>query len=201
MSVHGLSAKFRVGVLSLLTVGVLMVAGPVQAATYSVTITATQFVPATLQTNVGDTVTFINSTTATQSAKSTTATGFNTGDIGPNKSKSITVMNEGTFTYTSQYDAALTGVLTVASGSGLGGTSTATTTASITSSPTKTQPQPVSGTMENLVILIVSGIALLGAGAYARWRDGRAVITLIDVPLVSSKHGTSPTPDSASKRE
>lgn len=194
-------ALFRGSLLSLLCLGFFLSASSVQAATYSVTITATQFVPATLQATVGDSITFINSTTATQSAKSTTSSGFNTGDIGPNKSKSVTLANEGTFTYTSLYDPALTGVVTVTAGStSLSTTTTASTTASVTSNPSSTQPQPVSGTAETLMMIVGAGIALFITGGYARWKDSRAGITLIDVPLVSSKHGTIHSPD-ADQRE
>lgn len=178
----------------LLVLSALLGAGwvaPVQAATYSITITSTQFIPSTLSAEVGDTITFINTSTATQSAKSTVASGFNSGDIGPGMSKSVTLVNEGTFTFTSQYNSALTGVVTVGAGSSLT-SDTTSTAAARTVSTTSTQEQPVSGTAETFGLLLAGGMVFLGAGWYARQQSRRYTLPLVDLPLVSSKHGNDP---------
>lgn len=163
--------------------------GLAHAASYTITITETQFVPATLTAGVGDTVTFINNTTATQSAKTSVASGFNTGDIGPAKSKLITLVNEGTFTYSSLYNPALTGVVTVSGSSTSLTSETSTTSTAQTTTVSTTQPQPVSGTVENLIILLVVGVAFVGFGSVAQLRRSPTASVIVNVPLVSSNQG------------
>lgn len=160
-----------------------------QAASYTITITPTQFVPSTLTAGVGDTITFINNTTATQSAKTSVASGFNSGDIGPSKSKQITLVNEGTFTYSSLYTPTITGVVTVTGSSTSLTTDTTATSTAQTAVVTKTQSLPVSGTMENLVILLVMGAAFIALGAFGQLRRGPAQSIVINVPLLSSTQG------------
>lgn len=159
------------------------------AASYTITITGTQFVPGTLTAAVGDTITFINNTTATQSAKTAVASGFNTGDIGPSMSKLVTLVNEGTFTYSSLYTPSLTGVVTVTAASSLTTTETSTTSTAMTTTVSTTQPQPVSGAAENLIILLLVGSAFLTAGSYMQWRREPAQSMVVSVPLVSSNQG------------
>ncbi len=159
-----------------------------QAASYTITITATQFVPGTLTAGVGDTITFINNTTATQSAKTAVASGFNTGDIGPSKSKAVTLVNEGTFTYSSLYTPSLSGVVTVGAGTSLTSEASTTSTAQTTTVST-TQPQPVSGAVENLVILLVVGSTFLALGTAAQLHRSPTASVIISVPLVSSTQG------------
>jgi plastocyanin len=169
-----------------------------QAASYTITITESQFIPSALTAAVGDTITFINNTTATQSAKTSVASGFNTGDIGPSKSKQVTLVNEGTFSYSSLYNAALTGSVTVGAGSSLTSTTTSTDSTSQTAVVSTTQPQPVSGTMENLVILLVVGGTFVAFGTMAQFRRTPAESVIVSVPLVSSTQGkdvSTPTPD------
>ncbi len=165
----------------------------VRAASYTVTITQTQFVPGTLTVAVGDSITFINNTTATQSAKTSVASGFNTGDIGPSMSKQVTIMNEGTFTYSSLYNAALTGVVTVTgSGATLTTTTTETTTTAQTAVVSQTQEMPVSGTTENLIMLLAAGGVFVLAGGYAHLKRGTAASVVVNMPLVSSNHDQKP---------
>jgi plastocyanin len=177
----------------------IMAPGIAHAASYTITITGTQFVPGTLTAAVGDTITFINNTTATQSAKTAVASGFNTGDIGPSMSKLVTLVNEGTFTYSSLYTPSLTGVVTVtAATTSLTTTETSTTSTAMTTTVSTTQPQPVSGAAENLMILLVVGSAFLTAGSYMQWRREPAHSVIVDMPLVSSNQGkdaSTTTPD------
>lgn len=160
----------------------------VQAATYSVTITSTQFVPSTLSVTAGDSITFINSTTATQSAQTTLASGFNTGAIAPGLSKTVTVSNAGTYSYTSAYTTTLSGTVTVASSS-----STATSSATgVGGAVPRTQAQPVSGTGEVLMALLGGGSSLLAFSAYGFRRNRQTAAApnaeVVSVPVLSSKH-------------
>lgn len=168
----------------------LVFAGSAHAASYTVTITQTQFIPGTLAASVGDTITFINNTAATQSAKTTVASGFNSGDIGPGNSKQVTLVNEGTFTYSSLYTPTLTGIVTVSGSSGIGGTTTSTTSGTVSTTITQTQPQPVSGAAENLMALVAAGTAFLAFGSYARWRKENTPM-VVSLPLVSMKNGSN----------
>ncbi len=156
--------------------------GKALAATYSVTITSTAYIPSTLQVSAGDQVIFLNSDTATQSARTAETAGFNTGDIGPGANKTVTLATAGTYAYYSAYDANLTGTITVAAAAG-GITDTTDTTSTVTT----TQPQPVSGVFEVLLALVGGGCALLGFGWQARKRGlAQAGIEIINLPLISS---------------
>lgn len=143
---------------------VAIMADRVMAASYTVTISDTKFVPATLKIKPGDTITFINTSTSTQSAKTTSSSGFNTGNIGPNASKSVTVSTAGTYTYSSAFNTALQGTVTVE-----GDTTTTTATSSSTTTTTTTkgsQPLPVSGTAEVLMALVAGGLGLIAFGTF-----------------------------------
>lgn len=164
----------------------LVTTNQVLAASYTVTIDDTQFVPSTLKVKVGDSITFINTTDATQSAKTSSTTGFNTGDIGPGGSKSVTVNTAGTFSYTSAYNSALEGTVTVE------GTATASPTPSPTATTSATtkggQEMPVSGTAEVLLAMIVGGGAMVATGLL--FRNGQIVLPgrrseLVDLPKIS----------------
>lgn len=162
---------------------------PVWAASYTVTITSTQYVPATLQVSTGDTITFINSTTATESARTSLITGFNTGDIGPGSSKQVTVSTAGTFTYSSIHNTALSGTVTVGQGttSLIDSTSTATTSGQ-TGTVQTTQAMPVTGTTENIIMLLAAGAFFTGFGWWRWFRGGQPSTTeLVDVPLLSNQ--------------
>ncbi len=143
-----------------------------QAATHSITITPTGFIPSTLRVNQGDTLEFRNSTTATQSARSSLATGFNTGDIGANQAKSVVVTNSGVFSYSSSHDASLIGSIEVVASTPSANTLTSTTstttatTAALTSQPLQTQPQPVSGVFEVVVGMTLVGLFMIGGGIF-----------------------------------
>jgi len=161
-------------------------AGRVLAASYTVTISDTKFVPATLKVKPGDTITFINTTNATQSAKTTSSSGFNTGNIGPNASKSVTVSTAGVFSYTSAFNTTLAGTVTVE------GAATTTSTASATTTTTATtkgaQPLPVSGTAEVLMVLIAGGLGLIAFGTFTE-KYGTVSISrakpIVEIPPVS----------------
>lgn len=161
----------------------------VKAATYSVTIDETKFVPSALKVKLNDMVTFINTTDATQSAKTASLTGFNTGAIGPGQSKSVSMDTAGTFAYTSAYNATLTGTITVES-------TTATTTATPTPTPTSTisatttttkGAMPVSGTTEVLIALLASGAGLILFGIVtSKWNTSPALIEDIGTVEIDS---------------
>ncbi len=156
-----------------------------QAATYAVTISNTQFSPAALQISVGDQISFFNSTTATQSAVTTNTSGFNTGNIGAGQTKVVIVSSPGTFSYTSAYNPALAGTVTVSSTStSIIATPTPSTT---TTTVDSTQPQPVSGTAEIMLTLTAAGLALLGLGLYTA-RHGTVVGNnpVVHLPLISA---------------
>lgn len=169
------------GVLAL----VLTSAGSVLAATYSVTITDEQFVPSTLKVKEGDSITFINSTDATQSAKTTSTTGFNTGNIGPGSSKSVTLNQAGTFSYSSTQTPTLTGTITVEDVAGTGG---ASDSASITST-TKGGDMPVSGTTEVLLGMVTLGAGLIALGSFSgRFAFARKQDSVIDLQPLNSQN-------------
>jgi plastocyanin len=156
----------RLASLSFFGVAILMGMSTslIHAASYSVTITDTAFVPASFSVMTGDSIEFRNSSTATQSAKSTLATGFNTGDIGPSQTKTVTVNTAGTFTYSSAYNAALTGTMQVTSASSSTTTTTTSTSSATKGQPTQTQEQPVSGVFEVVVGMVLTGTFLVGSG-------------------------------------
>lgn len=182
-----------IGSALLLTLGVVhqTVVSQVFAATYSVTITDDQFVPSTLKVKVSDSVTFINSTDATQSARTSSSTGFNTGNIGPGASKTVTLTQAGTFSYSSTQDSTLTGTVTVESSAGTGGL--ATGSATTTTTTTKGGQLPESGTTEVLLgMLALGGGLVLFGGLSGRWsflrRGNIADGSLVDLETVRSRH-------------
>lgn len=181
----------------------LLSTGIVHAATYSVTISPTGFIPATLKVQTGDTLEFRNGTTAMQSARSTLTTGFNTGDIGANQAKSVVVSNPGTFTYSSAYNAAITGSVEVSAATSSATTSATTTTTSTTSAtktsqPVQTQAQPVSGVFEVVVGMTLTGVLMLGGGIFWQRRlaydesheNERSFVT--NLPTISWKSEQEP---------
>lgn len=174
-----------IGVIILL-LGAFVFPTGVSADTYSVSITATQYIPATLNVSVGDTIRFINTTTATQSAKTVEATGFNTGNIGPSENKSVVVSTAGTFSYTSQYTPSLTGTIVVAASTGALGGETSTSSAS-TSQPASTQEQPVSGVFEVMLAVIVAGVGFISLGMITQRFQPRMLGTssTVDLPSIS----------------
>lgn len=164
---------------------VLSSASAVLAATYSVTITDEQFVPSTLKVKEGDSITFINSTDATQSAKTSSTTGFNTGNIGAGASKTVNLNRAGTFSYSSTQTPTLTGTITVEAGTGVGGaTQSATTT-----STTKGGDMPVSGTTEVLLGMVALGAGLIAVGSLSgRFAFAQKQGSVIDLEPVNSRH-------------
>jgi len=174
-----------VRVVSVLSVCALVLssAGAVFAATYSITITDDQFVPSTLKITEGDSITFINSTDATQSAKTSSSTGFNTGNIGAGASKTVTLSQAGTFSYSSTQDSTLTGTVTVEA-SGVGGASSSATTTT-----TKGGDMPVSGTTEVLMGMIALGAGFIALGSLSnRFAFARTEDSVVELqPLSSSR--------------
>lgn len=167
-------------VLIVVLLALALSAAKVRAATYSVTVTSTAFIPATLQISAGDQVIFLNSDTATQSARTAETTGFNTGDIGPGASKTITLSTAGTYSYYSAYNTGLTGTITV-----LGTTGSLTETSTTSGTVATTQPQPVSGVFEVMLALVAGGFAFLGFGWQA-YRRSVQTDPVLDVPLISA---------------
>jgi plastocyanin len=178
-----LLSRFSITFVLVLLLG--LSAKSVLAASYTITIDETKFVPATLKVKVGDSITFINTTEATQSAKTTSSTGFNTGNIGPGGSKTVTLNTAGTFSYTSAFDTALQGTVTVEDA--LGTTASPTPTASA-GATTKGGEIPVSGTTEVLMALMGGGIGLVAFGLLSD-RMGTVSVKsnnpVVDVPPVS----------------
>lgn len=168
-------------VLTVVFLILALVATGARAATYSVTITSTAFIPASLQISAGDQVIFLNSDAATQSARTTETTGFNTGNIGPGESKTVTLSTAGTYSYYSAFDTTLTGTMTVIAGDGAITDTTETTTTVAT-----TQPQPVSGVFEVMLTLVGGGFAFLGFGWQARRNLRQPASPVLDLPLISS---------------
>lgn len=156
---------------------------PALAATYAVTITTTQFIPATLQVSAGDQITFLNSTTATQSAVTSDPSGFNTGNIGAGQSKTVTVSTAGTYTYSSAFNSALTGTVTVLESS----SSITSTSSGTTSTVSTTQEQPVSGVFEVVLAMVAGGFGFLGFGWYsARRANAVPHDPVVNLPLITS---------------
>lgn len=154
---------------------------PVLAATYTVSITETQFIPSTLKIAPGDSISFINTTDSTQSARSTLTSGFNTGNIGPGQSKLTTVVNTGTFAYSSQYNTALSGTVEVASPSA---SPTPVASSSTKGQVTSTQQQPVSGVEDVLYAVVAAGLVSIGMGLYWQRRANHES-AVVDLPPVS----------------
>lgn len=180
----------------------LATASLVHAATIPVTISTSGFVPASVKVNVGDTIEFRNSTTATQSARTSLTSGFNTGDIGPNQTKTVTLNSVGTYSYSSAYTTAFTGTVEVASSSTASTTTTSTTstTSGTTSQPANTQAQPVSGVFEVVMAMSATGVASIGGGWI--WqrrqtlaeREEREMDRIIALPTVSAADSDSNQP-------
>lgn len=165
------SAIRRVVTLVFGTALALVISTPVWAASYSITILDTGFMPNTLTVQVGDTLEFRNSSSSTQSARTSLSSGFITGDIGVQQAKTVVVNNPGVYNFYSQYNQSLTGIVTVASASATtSGTTTTTTTSTINSQPVQTQAQPVSGAFEVFLAVIATGTAFLGFGWFSQRR-------------------------------
>jgi plastocyanin len=91
----------------------LLVAGsPVRAATHTVMINGLAYSPATLTIAVGDTVTWMNNDVQAHTA---TASGgaFDSGTMIPGQSFSFTFTTAGSFAYTCNFHAEMTGTITV----------------------------------------------------------------------------------------
>lgn len=171
------------GAVVLLLVGLVGLGyiSPVLAATYTVSITGTQFIPSTLKIAPGDSISFINTTDSTQSARTTLTSGFNTGNIGPGQSKLITVVNTGTFAYSSQYNSSLSGTVEVASPSA---SPTPVATSSTKGQVATTQQQPVSGVEDVLYAVVTAGLVSIGIGLYWQHRANHES-AVVDLPPVS----------------
>jgi plastocyanin len=93
-----------------------VVVGPALAADRTVTIEGFAFSPKTVTVNVGDTVTWRNEDstahTATDSGK------FNTGDIAPGSSKSVTFNAAGRYSYICAIHPTMTGTVVVRAAGG-----------------------------------------------------------------------------------
>lgn len=191
--------SFAIGV-TILLLGIFVFPTAVFADTYSVSITATQFVPSTLNVTVGDTIRFINTTSATQSAKTTDASGFNTGNIGPGENKSVVVSTAGTFSYSSQYSPSLTGTVVVAASSGALGGETSTTSAT-TSQPAQTQSQPVSGVFEVMLAVIAAGVGFIALGMVTQRFQPKLLSTdsTVDLPSISVRLTNEETEEESSE--
>lgn len=179
-------ARGLMGVLAAAVVAGLF-ATPVWAATATVSITDMAFVPATLKVNVGDTINFKNATSSTQSAKTSSTLGFDTGNIGAGQTKSVVVSTAGTYSYSSAFNTALTGSVEVMSATATASSSpTPTASGSATKGqPTETQPQPVSGVMDALlgVLALGAGALLFGLGWQQRLGGVQEIVPLKPVTL------------------
>lgn len=162
-----------------------VIAVPVWAASATVSITDTAFVPATLKVNVGDTINFKNATTSTQSAKSSSTLGFDTGNIGANQTKSVVVNTAGTYTYSSAFNPALSGTVEVSAASASATSTPMATTSGVTAQPVQTQAQPVSGVMDALLGVVALGLGsmLFGFGWQRRLGGESEVVPVQPVSL------------------
>lgn len=76
----------------------------------SVSMSGSQFVPASVSVKAGGTVTWTNNDAVAHTA---TGTGFDTGSLGTNASSSKTFANVGTFNYSCSFHAGMTGQVIV----------------------------------------------------------------------------------------
>ena len=95
-----------------------LAAAPVLAADQAVTIQGFAFSPTTVTVNVGDSVTWTNDDGTTHTA---TGSGFNTGDIAPGASDSVTFQSAGTFDYICAIHPQMAGTVRVQAAGGGGG--------------------------------------------------------------------------------
>lgn len=93
-------------------VAMLAAGSPVRAATHTVMINGLAYSPATLSIAVGDTVTWMNNDVQAHTA---TASGgaFDSGTMNPGQSFSFTFTTAGSFVYTCNFHAEMTGTITV----------------------------------------------------------------------------------------
>ena len=93
-------------------VAMLAAGSPVRGATHTVMINGLAYTPATLTITVGDTVTWMNN-----DVQAHTATGsggaFDSGTLNPGQSFSFTFTTVGSFAYTCNFHAEMTGTITV----------------------------------------------------------------------------------------
>lgn len=99
--------------LAVAYIAAMLAAGsPVRAATHSVAINGLAYTPATLTIAVGDTVTWMNNDVQAHTA---TASGgaFDSGTMDSGQSFSFTFTTAGSFAYTCNFHAEMTGTITV----------------------------------------------------------------------------------------
>ena len=174
LSVRSLIALTVPLLLALLAVAAL----PAHAADQSVSIQNFSF-PATVNVNVGDTVTWTNQDSAAHTVTSDTACVFGSGQLAQGQSFSHTFTQAGTFTYHCSIHPTMTGSVVVAAA---GGGATQSATAAGTSSATAQPPATGSGLYGDSgaswapIAIVIGALALAGGAAsfvVVRSRNGK----------------------------
>lgn len=139
----------------------LVIGGPAQAASHSVSAVDFQFSPATLTINVGDSVTWTNN--ASQTPHTATADGgsFDSGNLNPGQSYTHTFNSAGTFAYHCQYHQSqgMVGTIVVQAGATEPG-----------STSTAGSPLPNTGSSPMTGPIVIMGLLFLVAGAFVLYR-------------------------------
>jgi len=90
----------------------LAIAGPAAAATHSIAMDGTRFVPETITVHAGDTVVWTNKDPFPHTATSRAA-GFDSGNVAPDKSWRYVARTAGTFPYECTLHPTMNGTLIV----------------------------------------------------------------------------------------
>lgn len=149
----------------------LALAGPASASGGDVTIASFAFTPASVTVSVGDSVTWTNNDGATHTA---TGSGFDTGQIAPGASKSVTMTTAGTFTYHCAIHPSMTGTVVVAAAAASPtpkATARATAKATAAPLPQTDAGQPPSTPGDGMPVFAAgAGVIALGTLAFAARR-------------------------------
>ena len=146
--------RYTLAVLAAAAMFALVIGGPAQAASHSVSAVDFQFSPATLTINVGDSVTWTNN--ASQTPHTATADGgsFDSGNLDPGQSYTHTFSSAGTFAYHCQYHQSqgMVGTIVVQAGA--------------TEPGSTSSPLPNTGSSSLSGPFVIFGLLFLIAGAF-----------------------------------
>jgi plastocyanin len=169
-TIRTLSVRSLIALAVPLLLAIVAVAAlPAHAADQSVSIQNFAF-PATINVNVGDSVTWTNQDSAAHTVTSDTAGVFGSGQLAQGQSFSHTFTQAGTFTYHCAIHPTMTGSVVVAAASGGGATQTATSSATAAGTSTATAQPPAtgsglygdSGTSWAPIAIVIGALALAG---------------------------------------
>jgi len=150
--------RYTLAVLAAAAMFALVIGGPAQAASHSVSAVDFQFSPATLTINVGDSVTWTNN--ASQTPHTATADGgsFDSGNLDPGQSYTHTFSSAGTFAYHCQYHQSqgMVGTIVVQAGA--------------TEPGSTSSPLPNTGSSSLSGPFVIFGLLFLIAGAFVLYR-------------------------------